>query len=451
MFNFGDEFQLGILELMMNDVAFCEKAVLVLKAEYFANQYNAWFFEKFKELREEEGHLPTHTMIRNEIKRFAADKQAQYLKIYKDITEPKQQRSYSYIKRHLEKFCKKAMRWQLNEVLVKNQSTDSDHVDNLIRQHLENYDKANFTTTMTQTPGQLTSIMEQSAQDATKMIPTFMPTMDKVLLGGVPRGTLTLGLAGTNVGKSVWLMNWAYHLIMNGYKVFYVNLEGYEKQTMLRLGARAIGVPFGKVRFNNLTDIEMQKRSQFEKETNHLLQIFHNSTFGFTIEDLVPIIRQKKEEYDFDICIVDYGQILGSKKKFSELRHEQAHIHRALAATAGELDVAMATVAQGNRNTQIKNDQGSQLVRISDIAECFEIIRACATVFTLNRSEKDIEMETARVLLDKSRDGVKNVIEVMKTNMNRMAFYGPSDEGLGFMLMQDYVHQSALKEAQATG
>jgi hypothetical protein len=89
------------------------------------------------------------------------------------------------------------------------------------------------------------------------------------------------------------------------------------------------------------------------------------------------------------------------------------------------------------------------LVRMGDIAECFEIVRCAATVLTLNRSEEDQLGERMRVLLDKQRDGRTNIVEICKTDMSRIAIYGPQSEGLGFMTPDQYI-QATATESQPT-
>jgi replicative DNA helicase len=124
------------------------------------------------------------------------------------------------------------------------------------------------------------------------------------------------------------------------------------------------------------------------------------------------------------------------------MRQEQAFIHRSLATVAGEVDALMVTVAQGNREAQDKNAKASEMLRMVDISECFEIVRAAATVFTLNRSLKDQDADRVRILLDKQRDGATNVVEICKSSFARMCFYGHESEGLGFMNREQYIQES---------
>ena len=261
----------------------------------------------------------------------------------------------------------------------------------------------------------------------------------------MPRKTLSVGESGTNVGKSIWLINWAYHLCKAGYRVFYVNLEGYEEQPLIRLIARALQAPYYNVRHNRLTEPQKEQALDIKNTWGKNFKYFHNSSFNFTIEDLIPILKSKKSEFDYDVCMVDYGQILTSKKKFETLRAEQGYIHRGLANAAGEFDCAMITVAQGNRDAQEKNANSTALLRMTDIAECFEINRCAAQVFTLNRSHRDQEMEYVRILLEKQRDGATNVVEVCKTSFQRMCFYGHVTEGLGFLTTKEYVENTSSK------
>ena len=442
-FNFDDNFQLGVFELMMADSAFCDKAVALLKPEFFKNEYYSWFFRKLKDLKAESNEHPTHLQLRNEIVQINPKDQEVYLKLYNRIIQPQLARDHSYIKKQLTKFAKKAIAYQINDRIVRGQHKDPDKILSEIQEEFNRFENASFDSVKTQKLGALSTIMEKSAEQANDLIPTYMPTIDRELLGGVPRQTLTVALSGTNVGKSIWMVNWAWQLLKNGYKVFMVILEGHEYQPMLRIASRALGISYRKIRFNDLNDVERRKVEEFEKKYQDKIEIFYDSSFDFTIEDMVPILRQKKKDMGMDVVMVDYGQILKTSQKFDAERHRLSYVHRGLSSLAGELDVAMVTVAQGNRETQEKIKKSTGLVRMGDIAECFEIVRASATILTLNRSEEDELSERMRVLLDKQRDGRTNIVEICKTDMSRIAIYGDEEEGLGFMSYEEYLQETS--------
>ena len=440
---FDDNFQLAIFEMLMVDKYFAEKCFSHLKPEYFKNEYFAFIYTTLKSLYEKHKTIPTKNQLKNEILLIRDPKKSElYAMIYKRIIEPTLVRDYDYVKTNLAKFVQRGIFYQINEMVLKSSSNDPEKTLSEIERLTEAASSVSFDSVKTENLSNIEQLLEESAIEAGNLIKTYLPTIDDAMCGGVPRGTLIVGLSGTNVGKSIWLVNWAYHLVKDGKKVFYVNLEGYKKQAQLRLISRAIRAPYNDVRWNRINHHQKEQMVKFQNECGKNFEYFHNSSFDFMVEDLIPVLRKVKQDFNPDVVMVDYGQILKSKRKFEGIRHEQAYIHRALASIAGELDVLVATVAQGNRDTNVKNHEASSLIRMTDISECFEICRAAATVVTLNRSEKDEGMERAKILLDKQRDGKKNVIEFVKTKFSEMCFYGHESEGLGFVNSKQYLTET---------
>jgi replicative DNA helicase len=441
--NFDTNFLLGTFELMLLDQDFSLKCLNYLKPEYFKSEHLANLFVMFKKLHDKYDTVPTKNQIANEIAQIVDPKKSEEFNlIFKRITKPDSVRDHIYIKHNLEKFVKRCVSFQIHSQIQNGQSNDPDVVFEKIEKFVSDYQGVSFSKVKTESLTNIEYILERSQNNAVNLIPTFLPTIDLALGGGVPRSTLAVGLSGTNVGKSIWLINWAYHLCKAGYKVFYVNLEGYEEQPLIRLISRALQAPYYNVRHNRLTEYQKEQVLDIKNTWAKNFQYFHNSSFSFSIEDLVPILKSKKSEFNYDVIMVDYGQILTSKRKFDGMRQEQAFIHRSLATVAGEVDALMVTVAQGNREAQDKNAKASEMLRMVDISECFEIVRAAATVFTLNRSLKDQDADRVRILLDKQRDGATNVVEICKSSFARMCFYGHESEGLGFMNREQYIQES---------
>jgi len=439
-FVYDDHFQLGVLELMMLDSHFCDTGLSYLKAEYFKNEYYGWFFTTIGKIYEDLKIIPSRIQLKNEILKFPPDRQEKYMMLYRRIVDPQLMRDHQYIRSELTNFCKKAFAWQMNEKLVKNQNKDPDYLFQVIEKAFTEFSHASFEGAKTFGFEDINAILDRSAEDL-ELIPTYLPTIDASLGGGVPKSTLTVGLSGTNVGKSIWMVNWAYHALMDtkmNNKVFMCTFEGWEEQAMFRLLARATSIPFYRIRRNEFNDLEKKQINAFKDYFHGRIRFYHSGSFGSTVEDYATVCRRVKEEFDFNMWMTDYGQIIGAKKKFDAIRHEQAFVHRALSSLSGEFKAASVTVAQGNRDTQNKNRNASGLIHMDDISECFEICRAAATVITINRSENDQASDRARILLEKQRDGRTNVLEVCKTDFSRLAFYGHQKEGLGYMNMGEY-------------
>jgi replicative DNA helicase len=440
-FHFDDSFQQGILQLMMSDSTFCLKASVHLKPEYFKNQYYGYFFSLIAKLFQEFNQPPTGFQVVNEMIKIKMEERPPYTALFEKIIKPTMSRDFDYIRSRLEYFVKRAKMWQINQKMVQNKFSDPDTLYQFAHKEFSEMENTSFAKDDYVTLSDADRILIESANVVTKLVPTGLPTIDKAMGGGLPRGTLTTFIGGTNVGKSIVLINLANHLIKTGYKVLYVNLEGEKNQPMLRLISRGTKVKYGRVRNNHFDDNELVRKNNFIKKYGHNLRLKHVNTFNYTVEDLFAYARHVKEEFDFDALLVDYGQLLGAKQKQEGLRHTMAYVHRALASMAGALDAALVTVAQGTRDVQEKNRKGTDLLRMNDISECFEIIRVSAQVFTINRSDSDEQNDRCRILLDKQRDGKKGIIEICKTDIETISMYGPLEDGLGFLTPDEYLQE----------
>jgi replicative DNA helicase len=445
---FDDKFQLTLLELILSDKHVAEKSYVHLRPEFFPNEYFAKIFGMLKGLNELYEAAPSQNQLKNELLKITDPKQSQlYLDIYKRITNPQDFRDYEYTKKNLDSYFKSRNIFKLTNDIIKNQHLHPDKLTELIENHIKTISEISFNNVKTRGLENLLGFLDECKADAGNLIPTFLPTIDKALGGGCPRGTLAMAIGATNVGKSVWLINWTYKLIKAGYKVLYVNLEGYERQTMQRLICRAIRAPLYNVKNKILTEFQLDQVVNFQEECKENFKFFHNNSFDMTIESFIPALKHiVLHEFKADVVVYDYGQLFKSKKNHDGNRHEQAYCHRAITMMAGELDHLAVTVAQGQRDTNIKNSSASSLTRMTDIAECFEINRAAATVFTLNRSERDEEMEWIKILMDKQRDGAKNIVEICKTDFHTVTMFGDESEGLGFINAKTYLEQTAQKQ-----
>lgn len=441
VFYFDDVFQQTMFALMMNDSDFCYKCCHLLKPEYFANQYYAKIFTTIQDLQSKMEGGPSPMMLFNELLKIREDEKPPYLTLFKKIIEPAQTRNYEYVRNQLEQFVKRSVVWQLNKKLVDSKAQDPDSLYQMAMKHFEQLQSVTFQEDNTLTPKNLELFLERNAQRSGKLLPMGLPNIDKALGGGLPKGTLTTVIGGTNIGKSIFLHNLASEWIEQGMRVLLINLEGVKEQPLLRIIARSTNIPYAQLRFNQLDTFQKKRVRDFEEKYHDLLEIRHVEEFNYSVEDMYSYCRDKKQKFAFDGLLVDYGQLLGTKSKQEGLRHSQAFVHRALASMGCALDCAVVTVAQGTRDVQDKNNRGNSLTRMNDISECFEINRVSAQVLTLNRSEIDEQKERCRILLDKQRDGMKGVIDICKTKFSTASLYGPVERGLGFLSADQYVEE----------
>ena len=114
-FNFDDNFQQGILQLIVQDPHFCQKALIYVRPEYFKNSYYGYFFKTFKYLSEKYNRIDD-LHVQNELLKFDEEDQEKYRRIYDDIiNKGNVPRDFQYIRDNLKKFIQKATAWHNNK------------------------------------------------------------------------------------------------------------------------------------------------------------------------------------------------------------------------------------------------------------------------------------------------------------------------------------------------
>ena len=95
-------------------------------------------------------------------------------------------------------------------------------------------------------------------------IPFDLEFFDKITKGGVPNKTLNIALAGTGVGKSLFMCHFASSVLLQGKNVLYITLEMAEEKIAERIDANLLDV--------NIKDLTDLPRVIFENKVNKISQ-----------------------------------------------------------------------------------------------------------------------------------------------------------------------------------
>ena len=95
-------------------------------------------------------------------------------------------------------------------------------------------------------------------------IPFDLEFFDKITKGGLPNKTLNIALAGTGVGKSLFMCHVASSVLLQGKNVLYITLEMAEEKIAERIDANLLNV--------NIQDITDLPRKIFENKVTKLSQ-----------------------------------------------------------------------------------------------------------------------------------------------------------------------------------
>ena len=166
-------------------------------------------------------------------------------------------------------------------------------------------------------------------------IPFDLEYFNKITKGGLPNKTLNIALAGTGVGKSLFMCHMAGSILLNGRNVLYITMEMAEEKIAERIDANLLNIPI-----QDLTDLP---KSSFEnkvvnlsKKTQGSLIIkeyptasAHSGHFKALLNELAL-----KKSFRPDIIFIDYLNICASSRYKSGVSVNSYSYNRAIAEEA---------------------------------------------------------------------------------------------------------------------
>jgi replicative DNA helicase len=146
-------------------------------------------------------------------------------------------------------------------------------------------------------------------------IPFDLEYFNKITKGGLPNKTLNVALAGTGVGKSLFMCHMASACLLNGRNVLYITMEMAEEKIAERIDANLLNV--------NIQDITDLPRTTFENKVTNLSKktqgqliikeyptaSAHSGHFKSLLSELAL-----KKSFKPDVIFIDYLNICASSR-----------------------------------------------------------------------------------------------------------------------------------------
>jgi replicative DNA helicase len=244
------------------------------------------------------------------------------------------------------------------------------------------------------------------AGDAITGLPTGFIDLDRRLTGLQP-SDLILIAARPSMGKTAFVLNMAEYLAFRKQKgVALFSLEMSKEQLINRLFAMEAAVDSQKIRTGKIKDSDWE--SLIESATTiGESKLIIDDTPGISISELRTRCRKYKLEYEVDIVIIDYLQLMSaSGRRFESRQQEITEISRSLKALARELKVPIVALSQLSRGPESRQDKRPML---SDLRESGAIEQDADVVMFIYRDEyynKDSEYKNqAEIIVAKQRNG----------------------------------------------
>lgn len=240
--------------------------------------------------------------------------------------------------------------------------------------------------------------------DGVKRIPTGMSGLDRVLKGGLGVGELGVVIAPPNRGKSFALVNIGAGAVLEGYNVVHYTLEMPEKQVARRYDSKMTKKNFQYMKDN--ADKTLTALMNIHKFHKGDLIIKKYKTSECTVNTIRSHLTRLHAETGFkpDLIIVDYGDLVQSRKSYSDKRFELESVYLDLRDLGDEFQCPVWTASQANRGALDK-----KTITIADLAEAFNKANIADFMCALCQTVEEKEEGSLRWHIAKWRDGEANI------------------------------------------
>lgn len=230
---------------------------------------------------------------------------------------------------------------------------------------------------------------------------------------GMQPSDLILIAARPSMGKTAFVLNIAQHVAFHDNQaVALFSLEMSKEQLVNRLLSLESKVNSQSIRTGNMKDDEWERLIE-GADVIGKSRLLIDDTPGISIGELRSKCRKFKLEYDLQMIIIDYLQLMTGSGKNESRQQEISDISRSLKALARELHVPVIALSQLSRAVEQRPDHRPML---SDLRESGAIEQDADVVMFIYRDDyynKDTELKNvAEIIIAKQRNGAIGTINL---------------------------------------
>ena len=218
-------------------------------------------------------------------------------------------------------------------------------------------------------------------------IPFDLSLFNKITKGGLPNKTLNIALAGTGVGKSLFMCHVAAASLLQGKNVLYITMEMAEEKIAERIDANLLNIPIQQLA--DLPQVMFEKKiANLSKKTQGKLIIKEYPTASAHVGHFKSLISDLalKRSIRPDIIFVDYLNICASQRYKGSIVNSYTYVKaiaEELRGLACECNVPIISATQTTRS-----GYGSTDVDLTDTSESFGLPATADLMFALISTEE---------------------------------------------------------------
>ena len=401
----SERVEMMILQNLIYNEDYCRKSLPFIRNDYFDDFNEKIVFETIAEFIVEYDTLPTKEILSIEVEKRRDVTEDQFRELAQKISDLTEKNvDYQWLINTTEKWCKdRAIYLALMESIQIADGSDSKKLPDSIPSILSDALSVSFDNNIGHDYLQDYEARYETYHRKEDKIEFDLDYFNKITKGGLPNKTLNIALAGTGVGKSLFMCHVASSVLLQGRNVLYITMEMAEEKIAERIDANLLNV--------NIQDICDLPKSMFDRKVTNLSKktqgtliikeyptaSAHSGHFKSLLNELAL-----KKSFRPDIIFIDYLNICASSRyrgnsnvnSYSYIKS----IAEELRGLAVEANVPIVSATQTTRSGYASSD-----VDLTDTSESFGLPATADLMFALISTDELQELGQIMVKQLKNR------------------------------------------------
>jgi replicative DNA helicase len=381
----------AILSNLIHNEEYCRKVVPHLKKEYFADRKEAAIVSILLNFFEQYNKPASPEVVQIELSNLKGftDKEIPEMQEYAKTLQADVATNQDWLIENSEKFCKdRAVYNAILDSIKIIEGRDKVHSQDAIPSILSEALGVCFDNHVGHDYLQDAESRFDFYHRVEEKVAFDLEMFNKITKGGLSKKTLNIALAGTGVGKSLFMCHVAAGVLMQGKNVLYITMEMAEERIAERIDANLLNLTMDELKVvdKDIFDSRLAKIANKTKGTLIVKEYPTASAHAGHFRGLLEELKLKRE-FTPDIIMIDYLNICASSRMKQGANVNSYTYVKAIAeelrGLAVEYNVPILSATQTTRSGYTNSDPG-----LEDTSESFGLPATADFMFALVSNEE---------------------------------------------------------------
>jgi archaellum biogenesis ATPase FlaH len=439
-----------IFSNLIHNEEYARKVIPFLKDEYFDNRLDKFLFRLIKDYSDKYSSIPSKAALRVELENASGLNDDEHKNLSNKVsTIEEADVDHDWLLHETEKFCQdravyNAIMKSIEVFDGKAKDTDKGSIPKLLSDALAVSFDSHIGHDFFDDQDDRYDFYHMKE----KKIPFDLDYFNRITKGGLPCKTLNVALAGTGVGKSLFMCHCAAGNLTKGHNVLYITMEMSEEKIAERIDANLLNITIDELMVLP-KDTYQKKLSRIQSNTPGKLVIKEYPTAAASTMHFRHLLNELKLKKKFvpEIIYIDYLNICGSSRlKYGQNVNSYTYVKaiaEELRGLAVEFNVPIVTATQTTRSGYTNSDLG-----LEDTSESFGLPATADFMFALISSEElqDLGQMLVKQLKNRYSDPTFNRRFIIGVDRAKMKLYDVEQHA-----QDDIVEDKPIFDSSETG